>query len=211
MLWEAIPSALAAAFAPSTLLIVAGLLGMTHPVRNATVFLITAAVVTLAVGFIVVEVLTGTDADNSTKHPTVPPAIDLAIGLVILAFGAFVARRPPRARKKKPEKREMRLLVVVGLGLVLGSPSPLYLASLHAVAKGNPSGVAAVVDVIILAAIVLLMAEVPIAYYLFAPERAAAALKRVNEWLARNGRVIGLSAAAIVGTYFTISGIVQLV
>jgi hypothetical protein len=213
MLWEAIPSALAAAFAPSTLLIVAGLLGMAHPVRNATVFLITAAVVTLTVGFVVVEVLTGTDVDNSSKHPTVPPAIDLAIGLVILAFGAFVARRPPRAKKekKKPDQREMRLLVVVGLGLVLGSPSPLYLASLHSVAKGNPSGAAAVVDVIILAAIVLLMAEVPIAYYLIAPERAAAALKKVNEWLARNGRVIGLSAAGIVGTYFTISGIVQLV
>jgi hypothetical protein len=37
VLWEAIPSALAAAFSPSTLLIVAGLLGLKHPLRNATV------------------------------------------------------------------------------------------------------------------------------------------------------------------------------
>jgi hypothetical protein len=210
MLWEALPSALAAAFSPSTMLIIAGLLGMAHPIRNALVFLITAATVTLTVGFVVVLVLNGTGVDNGNKHPTVPPAIDLIIGLVILAFGAFVARRPPRAPKQKPEQREMRLLVVVGLGLLLGSPSPLYLASLHSVAKGNPSTAAAIVDVIVLAAIVLLMAEVPIVYYLIAPERAAAALRKANEWLARNGRVIGLYAAGIVGTYFVINGIVGL-
>lgn len=210
MLWEAIPTALAAAFSPSTLLIVAGLLGMARPVRNAMVFLITAAAVTLTVGFVVVGVLKGTSVDDSSKHPTVPPAIDLAVGLVILAFGAFVARRPPRAPKQKPEAREMRLLVVVGLGLLLGSPSPLYLASLHSVAKGNPSGAAVVFDVFLLAAIVLLMAELPILYYLVAPERAAEALRRANGWLARNGRRLGLSAAAIVGTYFVISGIVGL-
>jgi hypothetical protein len=208
---EAIPSAVAAAFSPSTLLIVAGLLGLKHPLRNAVVFLITAATVTLAVGFLVVEVLTSTDADNSSKHPTVRPAIDLVIGLVILGFGVWVARRPPKPPKEKPDQREMRLLVVVGLGLLLGSPSPLYLASLHSVAKGNPSGVAVVVDVFVLAAIVLLMAELPIIYYWIAPERAAAALKKANAWLARNGRTIGLSAAGIVGTYFVISGIVGLV
>ncbi|MEY9930877.1 threonine/homoserine/homoserine lactone efflux protein [Catenulispora sp. GP43] len=212
MLWEAIPSAVAAAFSPSTLLIVAGLLGMKHPLRNAVIFLITAAAVTLAVGFAVVEVLTNTSVDDSSKHPTVPPAIDLVIGLVILAFGLYVARRKPRAKKdkKKPEEREMRLLVVVGLGMVLGSPSPLYLASLHSVAKGNPGAAAVVFDVILLAVIVLLMAWLPIVYYAIAPERAAAALRAVNEWLARHGRVIGLSAAAIVGTYFVIHGIVGL-
>lgn len=212
MLWEAIPSALAAAFSPSTLLIVAGLLGLAHPVRNASVFLITAATVTLTVGFLVVGFLSGTNVDNSRKHPTVPPAIDLIIGLVILAFGLYVARRPPRPKKekKKPEEREMRLFVVVGLGLALGSPSPMYLASLHSVAKGNPSGAAIVVDVFVLAAIVLLTAEVPLVYYIINPERAAAALRTVNEWLARHGRAIGLTAAWIVGTYFVIHGIVGL-
>ena len=210
MLWEAIPSAFAAAFSPSTLLIVAGLLAMAHPMRNATVFLATAASVTVAVGITVVEVLKGTGAENSHQHPTAPPAIDLVIGLVILAFGFFLARRPPRTPKKKPEQREMRLLVIVGLGLLLGSPSPLYLAALHSTAKGHPDTATAVLEVILLAAIVLLMAELPIAVYLFAPERAASALKSTNDWLARNGRVLSLSAAGIVGTYFVVHGIVQL-
>lgn len=211
MLWEAIPTALAASFSPPALLIIAGLLGLPHPLRNATVLLISAAVVTLAVGFTLVEVFKGTGVDDSRQHPTVPPALDLAIGLVILGFAAFVARRPPRAPKEKPDQREMRLLVIVGLGLFLGSPSPLYIASLHSIAKGNPSGVVAVLDVILIAAIVLLMVELPVALYLIAPDRTAAILKSVNSWLARNGRVIALTAAGIVGTYFVVSGIVHLV
>ena len=210
MLWEAIPTALAASFSPSALLIVAGLLGLPRPIRNATVFLISAAVVTLAVGFAVVEVLKNTSIDDSHKHPTVSPALDLIIGVVILVFAAFVARRPPRGPKDKPAQREMRLLVIVGLGLFMGTPSPLYLASLHSIAKGNPGAAAAVFDVILIAAIVLLMVELPIVLYLVAPERAAALLKAANGWLARNGRVIALSAAGIVGCYFVISGIVRL-
>ena len=210
MLWEAIPTALAASFSPPALLIIAGLLGLPRPMRNATVFLASAAVVTVGVGIIAVEVLSNTSVDDSRKHPTVPPALDLIIGLVILGFAIFVARRPPRGPKVKPDQREMRLLVIVGLGLLMGTPSPLYLASLHSIAKGNPSGAVAVFEVIMIAAIVLLMVELPIVSYLIAPERTAALLKTANGWLARNGRVLALSAAGIVGTYFVISGIVHL-
>jgi hypothetical protein len=210
MLWEAIPTALVAAFAPSTLLIVAGLLNLKRPVRNASVFLASAAVVTLAVGFAAVELLSGTSIDNSHKHPTAPPVLDLVVGLAILVAAAFVARRPPHEPKEKAEPRDMRLLVIVGLGLFVGTPSPLYLASLHSIAKGNPSGAAAVVDVLVIAAIVLFMAELPLVLYLFAPQRTAAILKASNAWLARNGRVIALSAAGIVGCYFVVSGIVHL-
>jgi len=210
MLWEAIPTAFAASFSPSAMLIIAGLLGLKRPMRNALVFLVSAAAVTLAVGFAVVEVLKGTSVDNSHKHPTVPPALDLVLGLAILAFAVIVARRPRHGPKQKPDQREMRLLVIVGLGLLMGTPSPLYLASLHSIAKGNPGQAAAVFDVLVIAAIVLLMAELPIVLYLFAPERTAAMLKTANDWLARNGRVIALTAAGIVGTYFVISGIINL-
>jgi hypothetical protein len=210
MLWEAIPTALVAAIAPSTLLIVAGLLNLERPVRNASIFLVAAAIVTLAVGFAVVAVLKGTSIDDSPKHPTGPPVLDLIVGVAILVFAALVARRPPHEPKEKPDQREMRLLVIVGLGLFMGSPSPLYLASLHSIAKGNPSQAAAVVDVLVIAAIVLLAAELPLALYLFAPQRTAAILKASNAWFARNGRVLALSAAGIVGCYFVVSGIVDL-
>jgi hypothetical protein len=211
MLWEAVPTALAAALSPPTLLIVAGLLSLERPMRNASVFMVTAAVVTVGVGFALVQILKSTGIDDSHKHRTVPPALDLALGVVILVFAAFVARRPPHETKEKAEQREMRLLVIVGLGLFVGSPSALYVTSLHSIAKGNPSGATVVLDVLLIAAIVLLMAEIPIALYAIAPDRTAAALKATNEWLARHGRVIVLAAAVVVGCYFVISGIVHLV
>lgn len=210
MLWEAIPTALTAAFAPATLLIVTGLLGLKRPILHATVFLVSAAVVTVGVGLLVVLGLQGLGYDNSHKHPTVPPALDLALGLAILAYAGYVARRPHRPRKEKPEQRDMRLLVVVGLGLFTGSPSPLYLASLHSIAKGHPSTAASVGYVLLIAAIVLLMAELPLVLYLTEPRRTIAILKAVNAWLARNGRTFALAAAFVVGTYFVVNGIVRL-
>lgn len=211
MLWEAIPTAFAASFSPATLLIVTGLLGLKRPMLHATVFLAAAAVVTVGVGLLVVLGLQGLDLDNTHKHPTVSPTLDLVLGLLILASAAYVARRPRRAPKQKPEPRDMRLLVVVGLGLFTGSPSPLYLASLHSISKGHPSTAASIVYVLLLAAIVLLMAEVPVVLYLTEPERAVAALTAINAWLALHGRTVALTAAAVVGTYFVITGIVRLI
>lgn len=211
MLWEAIPTALTAAFSPATLLIVTGLLGLKRPLVHAAVFLVSAAVVTVSIGLLVVLGLQGLGLDNGHKHPTVPPTLDLVLGLAILGYAAYAARRPRHAPKEKPEQRDMRLLVVVGLGLFTGSPSPLYLASLHSIAKGHPGTVAAVLSVLLIAAIVLLMAELPIAFYLLMPERTVAILRSVNGWLARHGRTFALTAAVVVGVYFVVNGIVRLI
>jgi Sap, sulfolipid-1-addressing protein len=208
MLWEAIPTALVAAFSPWTLLIVAGLLSRDRPVRLALVFLASAAALTFAIGFAVVLALGGAGIDDSRRHRTVPPAIDVVLGLAILGFAAYVARRPPR--KAKTRRRETGLLAVIILGFFVGAPSPLYLASLHSIAKGHPDTVTGTLDVLLIVAVVLLMAELPIAVFLIAPERTAAALDSANGWLARHGRIIAVTAAAAAGCYFVISGIVKL-
>jgi hypothetical protein len=208
MLWEAVPTALVAAFSPWTLLIVAGLLSRERPTRLALTFLASAAVLTLAVGFAVVEALGSTGIDDSRRHRTVPPALDLGLGLAILAGAVFVARRPPR--KAKARRREAGLLAVIALGLFAAAPSPLYLASLHSIAKGHPDAVTGALDVLLIGILVLLMAELPIALFLIAPERTGTALKTANDWLARHGRVIGVGAAGVVGCYFVITGLVHL-
>lgn len=209
MLWEAVPTALVAAFSPWTLLIVAELLSRDRPIRPALVFLAAAAATTLAIGFAVVLALHGSGIDDTRKHRTVPPALDVAVGLLILAGALFVARRPERQAKKK--RREAGLVAVIVLGMVVGSPSPLYLASLHSIAKGNPSTAIATVDVLMIAALVLLLAEIPIVMFLLEPQRSTAALEAANAWLARHGKVIGVTAASAVGCYFIVNGVVHLV
>lgn len=221
MLWEAVLTALVAGFAPWTLLVVATLLGRKNPMRRALVFLASATAVTLLVGFLVVETLGSTGLENRHRHHSLSPAIDLGLGLAILLSVPYFARRSPgkpRLRRKSPKKekrarreREAGLLAALALGAFAGSPSPLYLASLHSITKGRPDAAVGTLEVLLLAALVLFMAEVPIVLYALAPERATALLKAANAWLARNGRVLTILGATAVGTYFTVSGLVHLV
>jgi hypothetical protein len=229
MLSEAVVTALVAGFSPWTLLIVAGLLGRERPLRYALVFLASAAVMALLVGFLVVEALGSTDLENRQRHHSVSPAIDLVLGVAILVFTPILLRHPPhlpralqerrrsRQERKEQDKREKErreaaeLLAVALLGVFAGAPSPLYLAALHSITKGQPGSAAGGLEVLLIAALYMLLAEVPIALFVLAPERTTALLERANAWLGRNGRTVGIVAAIGVGCYFTVSGIVHLV
>ena len=225
---EAVLTALVAGFSPWTLLIVAGLLGRPRPLRPALVFLAAAAVVTLLVGFLVVQGLGASGLENRQRHRTVSPAIDLGLGLAILAFVPYLAHRAAhpgeqktkKTRKSKPGKRTSRLrlrrrdeaglLAIAALGAFAGAPSPLYLASLHSVSKARPGALVSTFDVLLIAALVLFMAEVPILLYLAAPDRTIAQLDTANTWLARHGRVLVACGATAAGCYFTVLGLVHL-
>lgn len=211
MLWEAVPTVLVAAFSPWTLLVVAELLSRERPIGRALVFLAAAAATSLAIGFAVVLALKGSAIDNSRKHHTIPPALDVALGLLVLAGALYAARRPPRKKPKRARRREVGLLTVIVLGVAVGSPSPLYLTALHSVAKGDPSTATATFDVVLMAVLVLLLAEIPIVTFLLAPQRSTDVLQASNAWLARHGRLIGVGAASVVGLYFFIHGLVHLV
>jgi hypothetical protein len=208
MPWDAVPPALAASFSPTTLLIVAGLLSRGRPLRLAFAFLAAAGAVAVAVGFAVVGALAASGWDNRRKHPSAPPSIDLALGAAALLFAVMVARHAPR--EVKVRRGETRLVTAVILGAAMGSPSPLYLLSLHTVAQANMSSTARYLDVVVLAGVVLLMAEVPILTYIAAPAGTAARLAAANSWLARHGQAILVLAAAAVGCYFVVKGLAGL-
>jgi hypothetical protein len=207
--WDAVPPALAASFSPTTLLILAGLLSRGRPLRLAFSFLAAAGAVTVAVGFAVVGALAASGWENKRRHPTAPPTLSLALGAAALLLAVMIMRRAPReAKVRKPG--DTRLATAVILGVAMGAPSPLYLLSLHAVAQANPSPGTRYLAVILLSAIVLLMAEVPIITYIAAPEGTSTRLAAANDWLARHGQVILVLAAAAVGCYFVVKGIAGL-
>jgi hypothetical protein len=207
MPWDAVPPALAASFSPTTLLIVAWLLSRARPLKLAFAFLATAGTVTVAVGFAVVGALDASGWEDKRKHPSAPPTLDLILGSAALLFAVIVARRP---RKVKVRRGDARLTTAVILGLAMGSPSPLYLLSLHTVARADLSTAASCLAVVLLAAIVLLMAEIPILTYIVAPAATAARLAAANAWLGRHGQVIVVVAASLVGCYFVVRGLAGL-
>jgi hypothetical protein len=208
MPWDALMSALAAAWSPTTLVIVAALLSRKRPLRLAFTFLAAAGAITLAVGFALVGVSSASGLDDKHHHPTVPPSLDVILGATALLFALMVARRPPRPPKVR--KDDTRVSTAVLLGVAMGSPSPLYLLALHTVSQSGESTAVKYLDVVVLAVIVQLMAEVPIITYLMAPQRTAAALAEANGWLARHGHAIVVLLSAGVGGYFIVKGIVGL-
>jgi hypothetical protein len=205
MLAEAIPSALGAAIYPPALLFVAYLLARKH----VMVFLGGAVAVTLGVGFAVVYLLRNVVV-GSPRHRSISPWIDLGLGVLLILVAVVVHRRPPRGPQKARQRRELGLVSLFVIGLVMYSPSPLYLASLHAIAEGHAGAAATASSVVLVAAIYMSMAEIPILAHAIRPEATLRWTGSANAWLSRHGRALICLAAGAFGIYLTVSAVVHL-
>lgn len=210
MLFEAVPAALGAAISPTALLFIAFLLTNSRPRKRALAFLTGAAIITLGAGFVIVLVIRGTGIEN-TRHRTVPPWIDLGLGILLVVFAVVVYLRPPRGPKAAKERRELGLIGLIGIGMFMYSPSPFYLASLHAIVKGHSSALVSALYVILVAGIYMLLIEIPIIAHAIWPEATIRVVTAVNSWLAKHGRMIIMIAAAAFGAYLVITGLSHLV
>ncbi len=209
MLSEAVPAAFGAAIYPPALLFMAFLLVNPQPRKRALIFLAGAVLITLGFGFLSVLVLQASGAE-SRKHRTVPPWIDLSIGIVLVAFALVVYFRPPRGPKAAKQRRELGVVGLLSIGLLMYTPSPLYLASLHAIAKAHTSLLVTVLSIILVAVIYMLLIEIPIVAHAIWPDTTIRWVTAVNAWLARHGRTIIIIVAAGFGIYLITSGIVHL-
>jgi len=212
VLAQALPAAFMAALYPPALLVVAYLLGGPRPVRSSLAFLAGAATVTVGIGVAVVLVLKGTGLDDSSQHRTIPPGIDVALGGALLMLAVVVARRPRRPPKPDASDRKQRSAVGLCLfGAAMYIPSIFYLTALHEISQGEASGAQTALSLILIALIVLLFVEVPLLLYVAAPDRTARILGSWNGWLSQHARTIIIVAAAVIGAYLLVSGIVDLV
>jgi Sap-like sulfolipid-1-addressing protein len=210
MLSEAVPAAFGAAIYPPALLFVAFLLVNPRPRQRALIFLSGAVFITLGFGFLSVLVLQRSGVE-SPRHRTVPPWIDLSIGILLVAFALVVHFRPPRGPKAAKQRRELGIIGLVGIGLLMYTPAPLYLAALHAIAKARAGLLATVLSVLLVAVIYMLLIEIPIIAHAIWPETTVRWVTAVNAWLARHGRTIITIVAAGFGVYLIASGIAHLV
>lgn len=208
---EVFTPALAAAIWPPALLFVAFLLGLPSPRRGALVYLAGAVVITLGVGFAAVLLLQGAGLTRG-RHPVAHAWIDLVLGAGLLAFAVAILLRPGLiSRSTRRERRELGALAIFAAGMAMYSPSPFYLASLHAISKEELSATATALDVILAAGIYLAMIEIPIVLYLVWPERTTRWLDAGNRQLARHGRTVVIIAAAGFGIFLLANGIKNVV
>ena len=161
-------------------------------------FIAGAGLATLGFGFALVFLLQGTGVERG-PHRTVPPWIDLVIGLLLLGSAIYVWFRPPRGPKAAKQRREVGLLGLLAIGLVMYTPSPLYLAALHAIAKAHDGVLVTILSVVLVAVVYMLAIEIPVVAHAIWPEPTIRVVTGVNAWLGRHGRTIVVLAAGAFG------------
>lgn len=220
--------ALTAALNPTLLGATTVMLLLDRPKRLLLGYLLGALLTSVTLGLVVVFAL---DGSASTAQHTLSPAMDLALGgiLLVVAFairpsrepretGRLAERRRRRAEAKKDKgppkwqqtlsKGSARTTFVVGALLTL--PGASYLIGLHKIADSDPSTVGAVAGVLLFNVIMLALLEVPLIGYVFAPDWTPRAVERFKDWFSRNARRIGFRAALAIGLLLIVRGLIYI-
>ena len=182
-------------------------------------FVLAALAITYASGTLMLFVLVELGATGSL-HWTPSAAVDLALGLLLLAVAAHLHRkRPELASETKasstPSKIERylqsrRLAFVLGLTLY-ALPSPIYVGAVKTIADANYSTSRELATLAVTVAVMLWLIEVPMLMLLAVPDRASSALERVNLWFTRHGRLLAVALSAGAGVYLTVRGLTGLI
>ncbi len=96
------------------------------------------------------------------------------------------------------------------VGVVLTFPGVSYLTALNHMAKLDAGTVPTVLLVVGFCLMQMMLLELPLLGYIFAPERTADAVHRFRDWLGRNGRRAGIVGAAVLGGLLVVRGLVGL-
>ena len=217
---------LTAALNPSLLAAVTLMLTLTNPERLLLGYLLGAALMSVTCGLLLVFALPGTKTFSTTKH-SISPAIDITLGVLILAIVFVVATGRDRRRqawserrrekkKDKPPPRWKRTLSKGSprdtfiIGILLSFPGASYIAGMDLLSKQNIGTAATVLAVLAFNVIMLLLLELPLLGYLTRPESTAATVNRFNELLTRRGSRVALAGGALIATWLIVRGALTL-
>ncbi len=229
--------ALAAAVYPTLLAIVVLILTRPHPIRLFAGYLIGGMIMSLAIGLLILGLADTSNIDaNNSSAPS--PWIDTGLGLALLWLAWTIhsgrdlpgaERRAARKDKKAAElaaaeaagespkdsasKRLMErdsMLLSVAIGAALSLPSVWYLEALREIDSQDYTVVGSVLAVLIFNLIMFALIEIPLAYYLLKPDKAADAVARFHGWTRNHTREIGMWVCGVAGAGLLIDGLLGL-
>jgi hypothetical protein len=224
---------LTAMFNPSLLAAVTVMLLIPNPKRLLVGYLLGAYIVSITLGLIIVFALPGGSTENTSKL-TIGPLEDIALGLLALVIAWVLAtgrdkpyqeRRQAKHDAKLKAKQEagkpteslpLRLLgkgdpkLTFVVGALLSFPGVSYLDALDHIHKLNPGVVPTVLLVLYFCVMQLLLLELPLLGYVFAPDRTGSAVNGFRDWMGRRGRSAAILGAAVIGLWLLIRGVITL-
>ncbi|HET6865527.1 MAG TPA: GAP family protein [Solirubrobacteraceae bacterium] len=218
--------ALTAALNPTLLAAVTIMLTLPNPKRLLLGYLLGALLTSVTCGLVLVFALPNSSTSSTAQH-SVSPAIDIAIGalLLVVAFvvgtgrdrrrRAWAERRRERAADK-PQPRWKRTLSkgsardTFVIGILLTFPGASYIAGMNALHKQQLSTGATVLVVLAFNMIMLILLEVPLLGFAIKPEATGVAVERFSKWLSRNGGRAALIGAVAIGAALVLRGLLNL-
>jgi Sap, sulfolipid-1-addressing protein len=198
-----------------------------NPKRLMLGYLLGALMTSITLGLVIVYALKGSSTVSTTQN-TISPGVDLALGAILLIAAVVLgtgrdkqiaerrqARKGPKEEKGPPRwqqalsKGSARSTFVVGALLTL--PGGSYLAGLHHIEEQKLSTAATVLTVIGFNLVMLILLELPLLGYTFAPDWTPGAVERAKAWTGRNGHKAAVITLAVLGGALVIKGIAELV
>lgn len=215
-----------AALYPTLLAATTVMLLLPHPKRLLLGYLLGAAMTSVTLGLVIVFALRHSGLVETTQT-TLGPGADIALGCLALVI-AFVLRsgRDQRLVERRRERKaakgpsgpprwqealgrgSARTTFVVGALLTL--PGATYLTALHRIADEELADPATVAVVLAFNLIMLMLLEVPLLAYTFAPEWTPRAVERFKRRLRERGRIWGIRVAAALGLLMIARGVITL-
>ena len=224
--------ALMAMFTPTLLAAVTIMMLLPNPKRLMLGYLLGAYMTSITLGLIIVFSLHNSGAVNTSQR-TLGPGEDIILGLLLLVIAYVLhsdrdARLQERRRRRKeakeakqaagakqswPErmlgKGDPRITFAIGAALTL--PGVSYLAALDRIADYDPGPAPTVLLVVGFCLIQLTLIELPLLGYAFAPEKTQDRVTRFRAWLGRNGRLVAIRGAAVLGGLLILRGILEFI
>jgi hypothetical protein len=198
-----------------------------RPVRLMFGYLLGAYLTSITLGLVIVFSLSNSGAAKTTQN-TISPAVDIALGIILLAiaFALYSGRWEQRKERKrardadkpdKPPPRWQRELskgsprTTFAIGAVLTLPGGSYLAGLDHIHKLGSSTPVTVLLVIGFNVVMLWLLEVPLAAFIVAPEWTPRAIDRIKAWVGTHAHTFAVRGSAAIGALLVIKGVVGLV
>jgi hypothetical protein len=231
-----LPLAFMAAIYPTLLAGVIVILARPAPERLLIGFLLGGWTVSLIFGLIIVFALKGVVSTSDLHSGT--PGVDIVFGALSLLLAAYLWRRRKRgslgrrhwrwhhrsgaveaaAKRHRSSAASLteRTLArgtareAFALGAILNLPGLWYLVALNEIAAAHHGPVASILLIVLFNAIMFVLVEVPVIGFMFSPARTRAEATRFREWLSRNARSLATAAAAAIGIYLIVKGLVIL-
>jgi len=213
MLVQAAGLALLAAISPTALLVAAVYLGSARPRQTSAFYLAGAVGMSLLMGVVILVVLRSAGLDRPAQHAP-RYGLRLGLGILLLAAGAFVAARKPRA--PDPAKAQQGIVSrmianpaprsAFAVGLLVFAPGVSFLATLQVIATAHAGVGLTALATIIVVVINVMLVWLPLVFHLLAPQPTERRLKAFNGWLRAHASSLLIAVFGVVGAIMVFNG-----